>query len=395
MEHNRAVVNHVTIIGAGIGGLTLAKALLARGIRVAVFERHDQLAEIGAGITLWRNAMRALESIGAAESVKACAHPTQSGVVGLYDGKVLVDARFDELKHAEESERIWAIHRAELQRALYSALPSDCVTFGTGFERYESTGTGVRVHLTNHEPVETDLLVGADGLHSKVRQQLFGAHAPRYAGYACYRAVCRVPAQWRGTCGEFWGKGDRFGVVEIPNQRVYWFAVVSQPLGTKPSTPYKQHLCHRFGDYAFDVPSILAATPETDILYHELFDRPPLEKLSRGAVCLLGDAAHPTTPNLGQGAAMAIESAIILARSLVDSTSLAEAITLYELTRLPRTSTVTRRSRLVGAMAQLRNPVLRWLRDWLVRLTPRTSRLAQLRPLVEYDASKVALGHKA
>jgi 2-polyprenyl-6-methoxyphenol hydroxylase-like FAD-dependent oxidoreductase len=391
MNHNQGVVKHVAIVGAGIGGLTLAIALLRKGFQVQVFEHHDQLAEIGAGITLWGNAMNALQSIGAADAVRRCAHRTVSGAIGLHDGRLLVTAQLDAMGQSDTSEQLWALHRAELQQALYARLPPGCVTFGSGFDGYESTSNGVRVHLNHHSPVDTDLLVGADGLHSPVRKQLFGAQAPRYAGYVCYRATSAMPQGWTGTSGEFWGLGDRFGVIEIPGRRLYWFAVVSQPRGSQVPSHYKLYLQERFGHYAFGVPGIINTTPEPDILYHELFDRPPLEKLSDGAVCLLGDAAHPTTPNLGQGAAMAMESAIVLARSLVESGSLTEALARYELTRLPRTAEITRKSRLLGEVAQLNNPILRLLRNWIVRLTPRASRLAQLRPLVEYDASTAPL----
>ncbi len=335
--------------------------------------------------------MRALASIQTADAVVRCAHPTVAGTLGLASGRLLVQADLDDLTLADNGERIWALHRAELQRALFAEVPATCVTFGAGFERYETTASGLRVYLSNGTTIDTDLLVGADGLHSRVRQQLFGHQPPRYAGYACYRAVCPIPPTWSGVCGEFWGNGDRFGVIELPDRRLYWFGVVSQKAGTLPASDYKQYLRQRFATYAYNVSDILDATLDHDILYHELFDRPPLTKLSSGAVCLLGDAAHPTTPNLGQGAAMAIESAVVLARSLVECASLDEALVRYEHTRLPRTAEVTRRSRLVGQVAQLRNPLLRWLRNWAVRLTPRASRIAQLRPLVEYDASTVPL----
>lgn len=398
MDHNQAVIEAVTIVGAGIGGLTLAKALLRHGVRVSVFERCDGLAEVGAGITLWGNAMNALEHIGAGSAVRDCARLTASGALGLSDGRLLVNVgpqRADKAgpSPAEPTEQVWAMHRAALQHALYAQLPNDCVTFGAGFQSYETTERGVRVHFTNHPSIDTDLLVGADGLHSRVRQLMVGTQPPRYAGYACYRAVSPIPPGWAGQCGEFWGKGDRFGVVELPGRRLYWFAVVNQTQGSRPEAPFKPYLKQRFGGYAFDVAHVIEATPESAILYHELFDRDPLPSLSAGRVCLLGDAAHPTTPNLGQGAAMAIESAVILARALVESTTLDEALQRYDRTRLPRTSAVTRRSRLIGEMAQLQNPLLRWLRNTLVRLTPRSSRLAQLRPLVDYDAAHVPLEH--
>ncbi|NLE89020.1 MAG: FAD-binding protein [Myxococcales bacterium] len=379
--------NPVIVVGAGLGGLTLALALRKLDLPCVVLERSPGLSEIGAGITLWENALRVLESVGVLDRVRAIAHPTSTGVIGTSTGKVLVRASVE----GASLGRLWAAHRAELQEALFGALPSGMVRFGVTCERFEEEADGVRLRLSDGSEVHAPLLVGADGIHSRVRQELFGAEPLRYAGYAAYRGICRRPEGYAGPFGEFFGRGDRFGVVELPRETLYWYAVVSQPVGTKRADDPREFLRERFAGYAFDVPRVLAATQNDAILYHELFDRPPARALHRGRVALIGDAAHPTTPNMGQGAAMAMESALVLARAVRELPSLEGALRAYQALRGPRTARVTETSRKVGRIAQLESAPLRFLRDLAFRALPERARRAQLEWLASYDASSVEL----
>jgi 2-polyprenyl-6-methoxyphenol hydroxylase-like FAD-dependent oxidoreductase len=391
MQDKPAPPKKIAIVGAGIGGLTLAIALRHRGIDCTVFERQPQLHEVGAGITLWANAIRVLQALGIEDSVRAVSHVTSAGVIGLSDGRSIATPSLADWGTEPHLGQLWTLHRAELQQALYQALPKDTVVFNAPFERFEATPGGVRGYFSGHPACDASLLVGADGLRSTVRRQLLGDEPLRYAGYVCWRGVCAAPAGWRGTNGEFWGKGDRFGVVQIPGRRVYWFAVVNQSANQGVSAPHKARLQERFAHYQFDVPQLIEATPESAILYHELFDRPPLAQFGRGAVCLLGDAAHPTTPNLGQGAAMAMESAVVLSRVLAETPHAPDAIALYSRLRCARTAKITQTSRRLGALAQLSNPLLRSLRNIALSSVPAQARQRQLRELVEYDAAQVAL----
>ncbi len=380
----------IVIAGAGIGGLTLGLALKQCGISFRIIERHPTLSEVGAGITLWSNALRVLDHLGAGDAVRRWGAPATTGVLGSANGAVLQRTSQGELESM--GVRMFAFHRAELQRALFELLPPDSVTFGSGVEGFDDEGDSVKVRLGNGEVLTTPLLVGADGLRSRSRIQVLGESPLRYAGYACYRAISPIPANWGGVCGEFMGAGDRFGVVAIPGDRLYWYAVVAQASGTPCPLDPKSELRRRFGSYAFDVPAIIQGTRSEDLIYHELFDRIPVAKWSKGRVVVLGDAAHPTTPNLGQGAAMAMESALILARLLNESPGdVAAALRRFERTRYLRTRTVTETSRTVGRLAQVRNPVLSALRNFLFAHMPASVRRRQLESLVNYDAGTCSL----
>lgn len=380
----------IIIAGAGIGGLTLALALTQRGIRCRVVERHPTLAEVGAGITLWSNALRVLDHLGAGDAVRRWGCPATAGSMGVANGRVLSHMTQSQLQGMGVS--MFAFHRAELQRALFELLPSESVTFGRGVEGFKDVGDVVQVQLTGGEVLTTPLLVGADGLRSRIRNQVVGDSPLRYAGYACYRAIAPIPVDWGGACGEFMGVGDRFGVVAIPGERLYWYAVIGQAEGAaRPQDP-KGELLRRFAGYAFDVPAIIQNTSAEDFIYHELFDRIPVTRWSKGRVVVLGDAAHPTTPNLGQGAAMAMESALVLARLLKEMPQdTVGALRRYERVRYPRTRTITETSRTVGKLAQLRNPVLRGLRNFMFARMPASVRKRQLQSLVNYDAGTCPL----
>lgn len=383
----------IVIAGAGIGGLTAAIALRKSGYDVQVLERAPALAEVGAGITLWFNALSALRSLGVDEAVRGVGKPSLGGVIALSSGRVLVRTSSDDLAGLGELAELRACHRAELQQVLYEQLPAGVVRFGTAVTGYELRADGVDVKLGDGSAVHAGLLVGADGWKSAVRAQLTGDGEPRYAGYVCWRGVCPIPSGWGGTCGEIWGVGDRFGVIELPGDRLYWFAVATAPAGTpwEPSDAGKAALCERFADYAFDVPKILEATPAEAIVFRDIADRPPRQGWSDGAVTLLGDAAHPTTPNMGQGAAMAMESAVILARALLEAEDVPGALATYEATRRPRTTSITNTSWTIGKMAHWENGAARWMRNLMFTRTPHSVREQQIRKLTSYDAGSAPL----
>jgi 2-polyprenyl-6-methoxyphenol hydroxylase-like FAD-dependent oxidoreductase len=228
-----------------------------------------------------------------------------------------------------------------------------------------------------------DALVGADGLWSTVRRTLHGDSTPRYAGYTAWRGVIAYAGDVRAS--ETWGRGRRFGLVPLADGRVYWFATANAPEHSQMPEGDKSELLGRFGRWHDPIPSVIEQTPDSAILRNDIYDLKPLKTWGIGRVTLLGDAAHAMTPNLGQGACQAIEDGVVLADCLAREPDTVEALRSYERARAPHTAMVIERSRRLGRVGQLQNPVATWLRDTLVGALPARSQLSQLAPIVGYD----------
>ncbi|MCE9573195.1 MAG: FAD-dependent monooxygenase, partial [Deltaproteobacteria bacterium] len=267
-----------------------------------------------------------------------------------------------------------AIHRARLHAALLDAAGRERVRTDAGVTGYAARQGGVTVHTTAGD-LEADLLVGADGLHSAVRAQLVGDGAPRYAGYTSWRGVTTEAAAGialDARTTEAWGRGARFGVVGIGGGEVYWFAVADAPAGEQDDGDPRPALAARFAGWHPPIEALIAATPAERIVRTDIRDRPPITTWARDRVVLLGDAAHPMTPNLGQGGGQAIEDAVALDACLAEAPgATAEALARYQHIRVARANRIVRDSRRMGAVGQWRNPVACWLRDLALRATPR------------------------
>ncbi|MGW5739056.1 MULTISPECIES: FAD-dependent monooxygenase [Streptomyces] len=374
-----------TIVGGGIGGLAAAIALHRRGWRVEVLERAPQFTEIGAGISLWPNALRALEALGLADTVRALGAVEAAGGVRDRRGRWL--SRTD---NAELTRRfghpLLVLHRADLLRALHAALPADSLRSDheVSVVRDDDNGLVVEGPGGTSRP---DLVIGADGLRSVVRGALWpGAAGPRYAGYTAWRMVTEPLAEPPAEGAATWGRGERFGHTALPGGRVYCFATASLPAGTPPDVSEHAELLRRFGSWPDPVPALLAAVPAHAVLRHDLYDLPPLPSFVRGRVALLGDAAHAMTPNLGQGACQALEDAVTLAHCLDATADLAAALRSYDALRRPRTQDITRRSARLGQVGQLAWPPAVLLRDTAARLMPARATLRAMTPVLGWTA---------
>jgi 2-polyprenyl-6-methoxyphenol hydroxylase-like FAD-dependent oxidoreductase len=354
------------VIGGGIGGLAAAVALRRKGWKIEVFERAPELAEVGAGLSLWSNALAALRRLGVLEQVRALGVAGQTGAVRIPSGEALLTMKAGATDTAPEG-LILLLHRAELLNILYDAAGKDAVRVGSRCVGIDQDAGGVTARFEDGREARGDLLIGADGLRSIVRSALFGSEPPRYGGYTAWRAITRFDLA-RLTPGESWGRGQRFGQWGMTDGRVYWYATetVSEGQGDPPQGR-KQGLLDLFRGWHTPIEELIEATAETDILRNDVYDRPPLTRWSVGRATLLGDAAHPMTPDMGQGACQAIEDAVILADCLAESPDVPEALRRYETLRIPRTSRVVRESRQAGTIAQWANPLACRFREALLR----------------------------
>lgn len=369
--------NPILIAGGGIGGLTAAIALRRAGFEAVVYERAAEIREVGAGITLQANAMLALRTLGLDGAVSAAGRVATEASLRTAAGKVLsrIDLRGVE---REMGAPAVAIHRGTLQELLVSALGRDALHLDCQVAGYEARQDGVAVHLADGRRLEGALLVGADGLRSVVRTQLVGDGEPLYAGYVAWRGVAE-PERSPEEVTESWGRGRRFGVVPLGNGRVYWFATLNAPAGGRdePGT-VRRTLEELFAGWHPPIAAMLAATPERAILRNDMLHRLPVERWGEGRVTLLGDAAHPMTPNLGQGACQAIEDAVALAGCLRQTPDPVAALRRYEARRIPRANGIVRASLRLGRVAQAENAVACRLRDALMALVPSSVSRRQL-----------------
>ncbi|WP_221089751.1 FAD-dependent monooxygenase [Deinococcus aquaedulcis] len=354
----------VLIVGAGIGGLALAQALTRQGVPVRVIEKAEALRPVGAGLILAGNALRVLDRLGLGEAVRAAGHPLSGAQLTTAAGRPL-----QTLSYAASGGAV-GLHRAALQGILSQGLEAQLL-MGTTLRALHPQRAGVEVTLSDGTVQRCRAVVGADGLHSSVRALLFGAVVPRYAGYTSWRFVVPRPGPAQAT--ELWGLGCRLGLVPIGPAQTYGYLTVNAPeqppQGAKPPGTVAEVLAHA-APFGGPVPGVLAGlgadTPviRTDI--HEI----RLRRWSQGSVTLLGDAAHAMTPNLGQGAAMALEDAWVLSQQMLTANDVPAALARYEALRRPRVEAVQRQSRLVGQAGQLEDSALRALRDLAMRLTP-------------------------
>ena len=373
-------MSRAIVIGGGIGGLAAAIALRHSGVDVVVYERAAEMEETGAGLSLWANAIRALDRLGLGHIVASAS--TEYAVAGLraWNGEGLATISMDELRSAF-GVPVVIVHRAELLRALVASVEPSNLRLGRRCIRIHQDATTVSAEFESGERAEGDFLVGADGLHSVVRAALHGAHPPRYAGCTAWRSVVRVAIDVPAT--ETWGYGSVFGQVPMGGGRVYWYATENVPEGERSGADEKRRLLDRFRGWHAPIESLIDAADEATILRNDIYDRPPLSHWGHGRVTLLGDAAHPMMPFLGQGGCQALEDAVVLGRTLRGAPAVAPALRAYEAGRIPRSNMFVRRSRAVGRIAQLENPVAVFLRNRLVGLANPRAQARQIARMIE------------
>ena len=386
------------VIGGGPGGLTAALALRRAGVEVRIYERATDRREAGAALTLWPNAIKALDVLEAGQVVRAAGHPCDGIAMCTWRGDVL-DRTSGEVMERRFGGTGVALHRAELRAALTELVGADVVQLGARFVSFRPDGAGgVVVRFADGSEVHADMLIGADGIRSAVRDQLLGPRSLRYAGYPVWRGVARFRLPYSARIGTVsLGPGAQFGLFPMSGERAYWFASVAAPAGTTDAgraahSRWGEELLARFGAWHEPIPAVIGATPESDIVASDVHDIDPLSRWSAGPVTVLGDAAHPSAPTLGQGACQAIEDAVVLGACLNSGADTAEALKAYEQQRRRRANTLLVQARQMGRLGQWRNPAACWMRNQMIRRTPSWARLRHLDWMFAFDGDGAMMG---
>jgi 2-polyprenyl-6-methoxyphenol hydroxylase-like FAD-dependent oxidoreductase len=365
------------ISGGGICGLTMAIMLQRQGHEVVVYEAAPQIKAVGAGLVLSTNAIKALKAIGIADEVLEEGHFFDNFEIKSAKGTTLVNAYSKNFQSKYDSLGNASIHRADLHRKLLSIL-GDKIAFYTGkrSQSVQQDETGVSLTFMDGTSVKGDYLIASDGIYSPIRQQLLPQSLARFAGYTCWRAVIKHEEGAFNTAKatETWGTNGRFGFVPLTNNRIYWFACINTAnvRDEKMKAFTVKDLQAVFGNYHAPIPQTLALTNEEDLLWNDIEDIKPIKKFAFQRILLAGDAAHATTPNMGQGACQAIEDVAVLLKCLKANRPIETAFQQFEKLRLPRTTKIVNDSWTFGKAAQLSNPFLTLLRNTVIQWTPQS-----------------------
>jgi salicylate hydroxylase/6-hydroxynicotinate 3-monooxygenase len=372
----------IAIVGAGIGGLAFAAALRKHFIEPVVYEQADSFARVGAGIQQSPNALKVHRWLGIEDRLRQVGYaPTSSLNRDAYSGKVTNDHPLGREVEARYGAPFLTLHRGDLHEALASIVPAQNIRLGKRLTRIAQDGARVQLSFADGSEAEADAVIGADGVHSLVRDHVAGPEQPRFTGRLAYRATFPVALLKGIDIGpsrtKWWGRDRHIVVYYVTARRDEVYFTTSQPEKadwiTKESWSMKGDLAdmrNAFLSFHTEVQRILAAAPE--VHKWAIYERDPLPGWSKGRVVLLGDACHPMTPYMASGAAMALEDAVVLARAVDEADSFDAAFRLYETTRKPRASVVQAGSSKNTWMRNETNP------DWLYG----------------YDASRVPIRSK-
>jgi salicylate hydroxylase len=350
-------ISRISIVGGGIGGLTAALALQHFGYRVAVFEQTQQLQEIGAGVTITPNAMHALHFLGVGERVAEEAGPTEAYLIRHFHTGEVMKVRANGRDYVERFGADYhQVHRGDLLAALADAVirnDPDCVFLDHRFESLTQDGERILARFANGAMMTSDALIGCDGSASKVRADVFGDKAVNYTGHVVFRALlpmAEVPAAIAEHPFAMFVGVERL-LLHYPLR----YRSIMNVIGASREPTWQEEgwripasveeFAGLYGDLYPDALALIRRISPGSLLKWGLRDREPLQHYTKGRVTMLGDAAHPMTPFLGQGACMAIEDALILGRAFAAASTTEEAFTIYEAARKDRANGVQLASR--------------------------------------------------
>ena len=361
----------VLIVGGGIGGLAAMRCLSNAGHHVQLIEKRASFNAQGAGLMLGINAMKVLETLGVANEVVLRGQPL--ALMNIVNEKgVQIGGCNNVLMESHTGYKTIGIHRSELHEVLSAHLPQNNIRFNATLSSLKQQNDQVVVSVNGGDEEKYDLMIAADGIHSSTRQLTGDYSRLRYAGYTCWRFVIDRPSSVNAVQAyEYWGCGKRFGVVPIGNDKLYCFATMnSDEANSHHKNIAVNEFKSLFSRFSGVVPEILQMMNcDVHIIHGDLFDQKRL-CMQQGRVAFLGDAAHAATPNMGQGAGMALEDVAVLAECLAADVSITDALAVYDTRRRPRVKKIRNRSYMIGKVSQWESSIARRTRNTVLRMIP-------------------------
>jgi len=367
-------MNNISIIGGGIGGLFTALCLDKLGVNYKLYERVEVLKEVGAGIWLSPNALQVIQWIDPKllEEIQSIGNTFDRILIGNHKLKPISDSK-QEFIHKKFGYTTMAIHRGTLQKILYSYSNKENIILGKSFHHYkQNDDQSYTVNFLDKTSVTTHSIIGADGINSAVRKQLFPESKLRYSGQTCWRGVSNyeLDPSLASTGFTLWGKKLQFGVSKIAQGKTYWFAVkLSKPNLKDDKEMLLAQLEEMFSEFAPVVNKLIKNTSIDNIIRGDISDLELLKKWYSDNICLIGDAAHSMTPDLGQGGAQAIEDAFYLSNFIKISKDVHTAFKEFHSYRKVKVEKLVKQSRTTSKIAITSRP-MEIIRNFIFKYTP-------------------------
>lgn len=373
----------IAIIGGGIAGLTFARCLTSEEYDIHIFEKKEHFEEIGAAISVFPNALCVMDKLHLLKDILESSGQIKTVYLKTSKGKILSTSE------PKSDYPLVCIHRADLHGILFKNIDAKLYNNYALKNISHLDGGKIALEFENGENKIFDAVIGADGIHSEVRKYVINDGAPIFRGYNVWRGVVKTNFEI-GSGSETYGKGQRVGIVPIKDGVYGWWATANEEYMQDDSPEgAKEKLKRLFGDWHSPIPELINNT-ET-ILKNSLSDRKPHKGWTKGNVTLLGDAAHPTTPNLGQGGCMAIEGAYILAKSIQKYGLTEKSFERYEELQFPRSEKIVNESLKFGKMGQLTNPILSRLRNFAMWAIPASIAMKMIDKYFSYRVTNIEI----
>lgn len=372
----------IAIIGGGIAGLTFARCI-SDDYEIHIFEKKQEFGEVGAAISVFPNALCVMDEIGLLDNILNTSGKFENVYLKTNKGNILS-------KSTPKSDYpVICIHRANLHKILLTDINAH-LHINSGVKKLINLDNGqVEILLKNGKSSVFDAVIGADGIHSIVRKHIINDGDPIFRGYNIWRGVVKTNFDI-GYASETYGKGKRVGIVPIKDGVYGWWATYNEgflkddePEGTK------QKLKRLFGNWHYPIPELIENTE--NILKNSLSDRIPRKGWTKGNITLIGDAAHPTTPNLGQGGCMAIEGAYLLAKCINKYGLSSKAYEIYEKYQFPRSKEIINESLKLGKIGQITNPILITLRNLFFKIIPSSIAMKMIDKYFSYRVTEIKI----